>query len=288
MRPPHGAKTKTMKIDAHQHFWRYNPQEYGWITSPREALQRDFMPDDLWPLLQGIGFDGTVLVQARQTLQETAWMLDLADRNDWIRGVVGWVDLCGPDVGAQLARFRGHPRFVGVRHLLESEPDDGYMLRPAFLRGLEALAATDLVYDLVIRARHLPAACALAARFPTLRIVLDHIAKPDIAHGAVEPWATELRQLASFPHVWCKLSGMVTEADWHHWQSTDFAPYFEVVCNAFGPERLLIGSDWPVCTSAGDYAQVMGLTLDELVRRYNASQQAAILGENAVRLYRLE
>jgi L-fuconolactonase len=274
-----------MKIDAHQHFWRYTPQEYGWITSPREALQRDFMPDDLWPLLQLIGFEGTVVVQARQTLEETAWLLDLSDRYDWIRGVVGWIDLCNPDVGAQLARFRPHPRFVGVRHLLESEPDDRYMMQPSFLRGMEALAADGLVYDLVIRARHLPVACEMVARFPALRIVLDHIAKPDIARGVHEPWASELCQLAAFPNVACKLSGMVTEADWRHWQPGDIAPYLAVVCDAFGPERLLIGSDWPVCTSAGEYARVMGLVIDEVARRFSPGEQAAILGENAVRLY---
>lgn len=276
-----------IKIDAHQHFWIYTPEEYGWIASPREALRRDFLPDDLWPLLKVNGFEGAVLVQARQTLEETAWLLALADRYDWIRGVVGWVDLCSPAVAAQLARFRSHPRLVSVRHLLESEPDDRYMLRAAFLRGLEALSATELAYDLVIRAHQLPVACELVARFPALRIILDHIAKPDIAHGIIEPWARHLRQLASFPNVFCKISGMVTEADWVGWQPADLAPYLDVVCDAFGPERLMIGSDWPVCTLAGDYARVMGLALDEIGRRYSPIEQASICGGNAMRIYRL-
>ncbi len=275
-----------MRIDAHQHFWRYNPVEYGWMGPGLESLRRDYLPKDLLPLMQAIGFEGTVLVQARQTLGETAWMLDLADEHPFIRGVVGWVDLCSPQVEEQLAQFAAHPRLVGVRHLLESEADDGYAMRPAFLRGVRTLGQFGLVYDIVIRHWQMPEALWLVEQLPEQRFVLDHIGKPAIAKRRVEPWATQLRALAAHPNVACKLSGLVTEADRRRWQPADLQPYLDVVLDAFGPQRTMIGSDWPVCTLAGDYVRVMRVVL-EYVGVHAPAEQEAILGGNAVRIYRL-
>lgn len=275
-----------MKIDAHQHFWRYNPTEYGWMGPGLESLRRDYMPEDLIPLLQTVGFESAVLVQARQTLGETAWMLELADRHPFICGMVGWVDLCSPQVEAHLAQFAGHPRLVSMRHLLESEADDAYALRPEFLRGVRALGQFGLAYDIVIRHRQMPEALGLVERFPEQRFVLDHIGKPAIAEGCLEPWATQLRALAAHPLVACKLSGLVTEADRPCWRPTDLRPYLDVVLEAFGPERVMIGSDWPVCTLAGNYVRVMRVVLDYVGLRTPVEQEA-ILGDNAARIYRL-
>ncbi len=276
-----------MRIDAHQHFWYYTPQGYGWIGPEMTVLKQDRLPADLVPLLRAANLDGTVAVQARQTLEETQWLLDLADQHDFIRGVVGWVDLSSAELHAQLARFGAHSKFRGVRHVVQDEPDDQFMLREDFLRGISALARFGLTYDLLIFPRHLSAACHLVARFPDQPFVLDHLAKPFIKDGMLEPWATDIRRLAAFPNVVCKVSGMVTEADWQHWQPADFRPYLDVVLGAFGPERIMFGSDWPVCTLAGSYEQVCGI-VTEFIGRLSPGEQAAILGETAWQFYGLE
>jgi L-fuconolactonase len=228
-----------------------------------------------------------VAVQARQTLEETAWLLELAAEHAFIKGVVGWVDLCGSDLEAQLERFSSDPKFRGVRHVVQDEADDGFMLRDEFLRGIGGLAGHGLVYDILIFARHLPVACEMVARFPEQPFVLDHIAKPPIKAGLLEPWAAGIKRLASFPNVGCKVSGMVTEADWSAWQPADLRPYSDVVLEAFGPGRLLFGSDWPVCTLAGSYEQVLGIVTGA-IGRLSGDEQSAILGENARRFYNLE
>ncbi len=275
-----------MKIDAHQHFWHYNTREYGWINDQMAVLKRDFLPPDLAPLLQATGLDGSVVVQARQTLEETTWLLELADQYPIIKGVVGWVDLRSPRVEEQLERFIAYPKFKGVRHIVHDEPDDRFMLRAEFIRGLRALSRFDLTYDILVFPRHLPMACEIVRLFPNQPFVLDHIAKPFIKEGLIGAWDADLRRLAAFPNVTCKLSGMVTEANWHGWKPADFKPYLDIVLEAFGPNRLMIGSDWPVCTVAGTYPEVVGIVID-YVQALSADEQAAILGETARKFYQL-
>ncbi len=274
-----------MRIDAHQHFWRYNAQEYGWIGPEMAGLKRDFLPPDLWPLLQVAELQGCVAVQARQTLTETAWLLELAEEYSFIKGVVGWVDLCSPDVEEQLARF-SEGKLCGVRHVLQDEADDRFMLRPDFRRGVSLLARYNLTYDLLLFPRHLPIACELVAQFPRQRFVLDHMAKPFIRRGELQPWADDLRRLAALPNVWCKVSGMVTEAEWHRWRREDFRPYLDVVFEAFGAQRLMFGSDWPVCTVAARYDQVVDLVAD-YAQMLSPTEQAALWGGTACAFYGL-
>jgi L-fuconolactonase len=275
-----------MRIDAHQHFWHYDPVEYEWINERMAALKRDFLPGDLKPLLDAGGIDGCVAVQARQSLEETRWLLELARENEFVRGVVGWVDLCSPEVERQLEELASEPKLVGVRHVVQDEPDDEFMARGDFRRGIARLAEFGLAYDVLIYPRQLSAAVGLGEDFPAQRFVLDHIAKPPIAEGAMEPWAKNLRALAQLPNVWCKLSGMVTEAFWSEWRGEDFRPYLDVVFEAFGPERLMIGSDWPVCTVAGDYASVMGI-VTEYIADLREDEKGAMLGGNCAEFYRL-
>jgi L-fuconolactonase len=275
-----------MRIDAHQHFWQYDPAEYAWISDGMTGLKRDFLPPDLKPLLDAAGLSGCVAVQARQSLEETRWLLDLARRYDYVRGVVGWVDLCAPDVERQLEAFAASPRFAGVRHVVQDEPDDRFLLRADFRRGIAALARFNLAYDVLIYPRQLPAAIEFVRQFPNQRFVLDHIAKPPIADGVLEPWATQVRALARHANVCCKLSGMVTEAGWKQWEADDFRSYLDVILEAFGPERLMIGSDWPVCTLSADYDAVMQL-VTTFVAALSPAEQDAILGGNCARFYRL-
>lgn len=276
-----------MKIDAHQHFWRYSAQEYGWIDSQMAVLKKDFLPANLAPLLNAAGIEGTVAVQARQTLAETDWLLELAGQSPLIKGVVGWVELRSPNLAEQLQKFSRRPKFKGVRHVVQDEPDDQFMLGSAFVRGIGLLAEFDLTYDILIYPKHLPVACRLVDKFPRQPFVLDHIAKPLIKNNILTPWEADIRRLAEFPNVYCKVSGMVTEANWQQWQPADFWPYLDVVFEAFGPQRLMFGSDWPVCTLAGSYAQVVNLLAD-YTRRLSAAEQAAVWGETAQRFYRLD
>lgn len=273
-----------MNIDAHQHFWKYNPREYSWIDDSMQPLKRDFLPEHLKSLLDRNGFQACIAVQARQTLDETQWLLELAERHPFIAGVVGWVDLRSPEVRAQLESFARHPKLVGVRHIVQAEPNDRFMLEPEFLRGIAMLEEFDLAYDILIYPRHLPVAAGLVKRFERVRFVLDHLAKPDIKAHVVKPWSRAIRELAAFPNAFCKLSGLVTEADWLHWHPADLAPYLDVALECFGPDRLMIGSDWPVCTMAGDYSRVMNIVKDWLP----PSARDAVLGGNAERFWRLE
>lgn len=280
-----------MRLDAHQHFWRYEAREYGWITEEMSEIRRDFLPPDLAPLLEQNGFDGSIAVQARQSVEETEWLLELAEKDavgkQFIKGVVGWVDLCVGDVGAELERLAKHVKLVGVRHVVQGEPDDEFMLRADFRRGIGRLEELGLVYDLLLYPRHLPAAVKLVREFGEQRFVLDHIAKPDIAGGVLEPWARDIRELAQAENVTCKLSGMVTEARWNEWWSGDFKPYLDVVLEAFGAERLMIGSDWPVCTVSSDYATTMGIVM-KFAEELTASESEGMLGGNCARVYGLE
>jgi len=276
-----------MKIDAHQHFWHYNPAHQVWMTDSMAGLRRDYLPDELAPLLGAIGFDGSIAVQARQMIEETEWLLQLADSHDLIKGVVGWLDLRSPALDQQLARFALHPKFVGVRHVLHDEPDDEFMLRPDFRRGIALLRAFDLTYDLLLFPKHLAVALKLVAEFPDQPFVLDHLAKPPIGEGLLSPWREDLRCLAAFPNVSCKLSGMVTEARWRQWRADDFHPYLDTVLDAFGPRRVMIGSDWPVCTLSADYPSTMNLVID-YIRQFSAAEREAILGGNCARFYQIK
>jgi L-fuconolactonase len=272
------------RIDSHQHFWKYDPGQYPWIQSDW-PIRCDFLPEDLAPLLRAEGFDGCVAVQARQSLAETRWLLELARDNDFIAGVVGWVDLRSPELGEQIAAVR-HPKLAGVRHVVQDEPDDQFMLQPEFLRGIEMLREFGLTYDILIFPKQLPAAIELVRRFPDQPFVLDHLAKPFIRDGVLEPWRGQMRELAQFPNVLCKLSGMVTEAAWGRWKPEDFRPYLETAWSAFGEDRLMIGSDWPVCLLSGDYPSTVRI-VDAFLEEFPEEARAKVLGGNAVRFYKL-
>ena len=273
-----------MRIDSHQHFWHYDPAHQVWMTDQMEALRRDCLPGELQPLLEAGGFDGSIAVQARQMVAETEWLLKLADEHDFIQGVVGWVDLRSPALREQLAKYAQHPRLVGVRHVVHDEPDDRFMLLPEFRRGIGQLREFDLTYDLLLFPKHLPVAVTLVAEHPQQPFVLDHIAKPAIREGKFSPWREDLRRLAEFPNVFCKLSGLVTEAQWKQWRPEDFHPYLDMVIEAFGTERVMIGSDWPVCTLSGDYISTMRVVTD-YVQRFPTEVREGILGGNCARFY---
>jgi L-fuconolactonase len=274
-----------MRIDAHQHFWKYEPAQYPWIR-PRWPIRHSFLPPDLEPLLARAKLDGCVAVQARQSLEESRWLLSLASEHSIIKGVVGWVDLRSERVFHHLAQLSHHPRFVGVRHVVQNEPDDWFMARPKFLRGISCLEAFDLVYDILIFARQLPAAIQLVRRFPNQRFVVDHIAKPQIAAQKLSPWSEHIRELARYPNVACKVSGMVTEANWQNWRPEHFRRYFDIVLEAFGARRIMYGSDWPVCLLAGSYDRVYDLAAGHC-SHLSAFEQEMVFGETARRFYRL-
>lgn len=273
-------------IDSHHHFWTYSEEEYGWIPPDWSALRRDFLPEDLQAEIAAAGVDGVISVQARQSQVETEWLLSHADRHDFIRGVVGWLPLVDPGIEAQLERFAANAKLRGLRHVLQGETDDAYMLRPDFERGVRALTRRGLAYDVLIFERHLANAVIFANRHPDATLIVDHVAKPRIAAGELEPWAKNIRELARRPHVACKLSGMVTEADVRTWTPESLRPYFEVVLDAFGPGRILFGTDWPVCLAACGYARWKA-TVEAWIAPLSPTERAAILGDNAVRLYRL-
>jgi L-fuconolactonase len=273
-----------MRLDSHQHFWRYDPSQYPWINEKLALLRRDWLPEHLRPLLNSIGFDGSIAVQARQTMEETEWLLALAEMHPIIKGVVGWVDLRSPNLPDQLQRFSSRSKLVGVRHVVQDEADDQFMLGAEFRRGLAQLRDFGLTYDLLLFPKHLLVAAKVVAEFPNQPFVLDHLAKPLIRQGLLSPWREDLRALARFPNVYCKLSGMITEADWTRWRPADFRPYLDTVLDCFGPDRLMIGSDWPVCRLGGEYQATMELVI-EYARRFSPEAQAGILGGNCARFY---
>jgi len=274
-----------MRIDAHQHFWRYDAAEYEWIDESMAALRRDFLPDDLRREMRGAGFDASVAVQARQSLDETRWLLALAGEYPFIAGVVGWIDLQSDAVEAQIEAIR-HPKLVGVRHVVQAE-DDGFLARPAFRRGIATLERHGLAYDILVYARQLREALAFAAAFPDQRFVLDHLGKPDIRSGAFDVWRRDLARLAALPNVWAKLSGLVTEAEWRRWTRAELHRYVDAAFEAFGADRLMIGSDWPVCTVAGTYKEVMEVVTTALERR-SAAERDAVLGGTAAKFWGLQ
>jgi L-fuconolactonase len=280
------GEREPMRVDAHQHFWRYSEEEYGWIDGSMAAIRRDFLPADLFPLLAETGVDATVAVQARQSLEETNWLLDLAEAHDWIAGVVGWVPLLSAEAHETLEKLAARTRLKGVRHVLQSEADE-FMLREDFQAGIALLRRYSLTYDVLVVERQLPAAMQLVDRHPEQSFVLDHIAKPLIAAHELEPWRTQIRELARRPHVCCKLSGMATEAAFDTWTVEDLRPYIETVLECFGPERLMFGSDWPVCTVASSYARWVGV-VREFIAELTKDEQESIFGGNAARFYGLQ
>lgn len=274
-----------MRLDAHQHFWSYSQVDYPWIQ-PGWPIRRDFLPEELVSLLEAHKLEGSIAVQARQCVNESWWLLGLAESSAWIKGVVGWVDLRGRDVEEQLSRLAAHPKFVGVRHVVQDEPDDRFMLRDDFLNGISKLKSCGLAYDILVFSRQLPAAIELVRAFPEQRFVLDHLGKPNIREGDLSPWQDHIAQLAAAPNVMCKVSGLVTEARWHAWKLEDFVPFLDVVFNAFGPDRVMYGSDWPVALLAADYASVFTLTHDYVLRK-GRQLEAGVFGLNAARFYNL-
>lgn len=274
-----------VRIDSHQHFWTYDPTQYAWIDDTMPALKRDFLPEQLKREMDAVHMDACVAVQARTTIAETEFLLKLADAHAFVAGVVGWVDLLAPEVASQLQRFTAHKRLCGIRHIVQGEPD-GFLARTEFLRGMAALGTFDLAYDVLVYARQLPQAVTFARAFPRQRFVLDHLGKPDVRHGEYREWRRHFDDLAKLPNVWCKLSGLVTEADWKTWTPAQLRPYLDAALEAFGPVRLMIGSDWPVCTLAASYSDVIALVLDA-IREYSPDEQAQVLGGTAQEFYRL-
>ena len=282
---------KIETIDAHHHLWRYSASEYGWIDEEMAALRRDFLPSDLKAAMASASIDGTIAVQARQSLEETRWLLDLADTTDAIRGVVGWAPIAGEEFPGVMEEFDGRAKLKGLRHVIQDEPDEHYILREDFNAGIRTMADSGLVYEILIFERHLEDAIFFVDEHPRQPFVLDHIAKPLIAAGQLEPWATRMIELGRRENVCCKLSGMVTEADWRADPArasslATLKPYLDVAVETFGPKRLMAGSDWPVCLLATGYAQWFDL-LRSYFASFSEAERAAIFGGNAIEVYGL-
>jgi L-fuconolactonase len=273
-------------IDAHHHLWRYTPTEYGWIDEEMSVLRRDFLPKDLMEAMASAGIDGTVAVQARQTMEETRWLLDLAEKNDAIRGVVGWADIAGEEFPGVMEEFDGRVKLKGLRHVIQGEKDEHYILREDFNSGIRTLLGSGLVYDILIYERHLEDTIYFVDEHPEQVFVLDHVAKPRIGAGVIEPWATRMRELGERENVWCKVSGMVTEADWKSWTPEMLRPYLDVAVEAFGPSRLMAGSDWPVCLVASEYAQWFEV-LQGYFAGFSEVERGRVFGGTAIEVYGL-
>jgi L-fuconolactonase len=267
-------------IDSHQHFWQLGRFDYPWMSSDLGVLYRDYLPDDLAPILNQNGIDQTVLVQASNSIQETRWLLELADAHPFIAGVVGWVDLMN-DID-----LCSHPKFKGVRHLVESEPDDDWLIHPDVLSGLKKLSARGYTYDLLVHTRHLKYVPQVVESCPELQFVVDHMAKPPIARNEIKEWSEAMKPVAAFPNIHCKLSGLVTEANWSSWQTEDLRPYVNEALSLFGPDRMMFGSDYPVCLLASSYDRVLG-SFQELLKDLNDNDRDKIFSQNAQRFYRL-
>lgn len=273
-----------MTIDSHQHFWTFDPIRDSWITDEMSVIQRNFYPEDLQPTLQQNGIEACVAVQADQSLAETRFLLDLAAKNDFVKAVVGWIDLQADDIDEQLSEWKAEKKLAGFRHVLQAEPDTEYMLRPNFLRGISTLKKYGFTYDVLIFPKHLATAQKFVAQFPDQPFVLDHIAKPYIKAGLIDEWERDIKDLSKFENLQCKVSGIITEADWKNWTYEQIKPYLEIVFDAFGTDRIMFGSDWPVCLVAGEYSQVKEI-IDTYTKDFSASEKAKVFGENAARFY---
>jgi len=276
-----------MRIDAHQHFWDIQRFQYPWMPAGESPLRRNFLPHQLAPILERNNFRGSVVVQANTILEETRWLLELAAQHEFIRGVVGWVDLTDARLGATLDELQRHRKFKGARHLVHDEPDVNWLLRPDVLRGLDQLARRDIPYDLLLRPPHLKLVPRIAERVPKLHMVIEHIAKPPIAAQSLDGWAEDITAAAKFPQVFCKLSGMITEADPRNWKAEHLRPYVAHVLELFGPDRLMFGSDWPVCTLAGTWKEVLA-AFTQAIGPQTIDVRDRLLGATAARFYRLD
>lgn len=273
-----------MRIDAHQHFWHYN-DSMTWIDESMSVISRDFLPADLAPVLEANGIDGCIAVQAEQSAEETHFLLKHAVDNGFIKGVVGWVDLRAAGIEEQLSEYSRYPKLKGFRHVLQTETPQ-FMLQPDFLRGIGALNAFDFTYDLLVFPKHLPAVLELIKQFPMQSFVIDHIAKPGVKQRIMDGWEKDIRAIAKQENVYCKVSGLVTEANWKAWKQEDFVPYLDVVTEAFGTKRIMYGSDWPVCLIAASYEEVVGI-VKKYYSTFSAEEQQAIFGNNASKFYQL-
>ena len=275
-----------MKIDAHQHFWNFseNASDFTWMTNELKALKRNFSPDDLAPLLSETGRDGSIAVQAREVVSETDFLLQLAQTHISIKGVVGWIDLCADDVEAVLENYYGTPKLKGFRMLIHDRTDMDFAGSTAHLNGVSLLDKYNFTYDLLLRTIHLPSAIRLVQNLPNQPFVVDHIAKPAMDGSDMEAWKHGINEISTYPNVMCKLSGLVTEADWINWQASDFIPYLDFVYEAFGADRLMVGSDWPVCTVAADYNTTISI-VDDWVSKLSTEEQSLILGETCAKFY---
>lgn len=274
-----------MVIDAHQHFWQYDANRHAWISEEMKVIQRDFLPEDLAPILQKNGINACIAVQADQTLAETDFLIDLAKKHDFIKGVVGWVDLRADDVDDVLEQYAENKIVKGFRHIVQSETDIEFMLRPKFKAGISALGLFDFTYDILIFHDQLEQAIQLVKLFPDQKFVLDHIAKPDIKSGEYADWQKNIKKLALHQNVFCKISGIVTEAEWKIWKPTDFKVYLDTVVKAFGTERLMYGSDWPVCLVAATYEEQLGIVSDYFAG-FSTLEKKKIMGGNASKFYK--
>jgi len=274
------------RIDSHQHFWKFDPVRDSWIDETMSNIQRDFLPEDLLPILNENQFSGCVAVQASQSEEETHFLLELAANNDFIKGVVGWVDLRDENISDRLQHFTAHKKLKGFRHVVQGEADD-FMYGEAFRRGIKALSAFDYTYDILIFERQLSAAISLVSDFPDQKFVVDHIAKPDIKSGSINSWKKGIEEIAKYDNVWCKISGMVTEADWKNWKAEDLKPYLDVIFENFSIDKILYGSDWPVLNVASDYHEVVK-TLEDYISKFSIEDQNKIWFENANSFYNLK
>lgn len=275
-----------MTIDSHQHFWKYEPTKHSWIDDEMSVIRRDFLPSDLKKVYEENNIAGCVAVQADQTLAETDFLLELANENDFIKGVVGWVDLRAAAVDTVLAAYHGQKKLKGWRHVVQGEADHNFLMRKDFLRGISFLEKYDYVYDILIFPHQLGATLEFVKQFPHLRFVIDHIAKPYIRDGFFEGWAVLMKEIAKHENVHCKISGMITEADYNSWTPQQITPYMDWVLKIFGPERIMYGSDWPVCLVAGNYSEVKKLVTD-FISTLSTSEKNSIMGENAINFYNL-
>jgi len=273
-----------MTIDSHQHFWTFDPIRDSWITDDMSVIQRNFYPEDLQPTLQQNGIDACVAVQADQSLGETRFLLDLAAKNDFVKAVVGWIDLQDDAIDEQLSEWKSEKKLVGFRHVLQAELDTEYMLHPSFLRGISKLKNHEFTYDILIFPKHLATAQKFVAQFPDQPFVLDHIAKPYIKAGLIDEWKRDIKSLAKFENLQCKVSGIITEADWKSWTYEQIKPFLDVVFEAFRTDRIMFGSDWPVCLVAGDYSQVKGI-IETYIKGFSVSEKCKVFGENAAKFY---
>ncbi|QCR22219.1 amidohydrolase [Pontibacter sp. SGAir0037] len=275
-----------LRIDAHQHFWKYDPVREEWLTDEMAAIRRDFMPQDLQPVLAKYQFDGCVLVQNGEPELENDFLLECAAAHDFIKGVVGWVDLLAPDINEKLAKYRIYPKLKGFRYILQSSYDRALMLKPDFMRGISALGENGYTYDILIYPDQLKHTKYFVATFPDQAFVVDHLAKPNIREQKLYDWKRDMLTLGHFENVFCKLSGMVTEADLKNWRKEDFRPYLDTVVEAFGTKRIMFGSDWPVCLAAGSYDEILGIVQDYFAE-FSQSEQADFFGGNAAAFYKL-